>query len=176
MNIIRCSPLSAQYRVLNSSRGNYIPVIFIHCPTLRARRTERKKEKGKQTEKTQNELAAHKRAPLLTLGRKNSRWNEKFKRVAARLSSRSGGWQISAIQARYQPARFPAIDNLSAREIRRRRREFITHRRSRGLAKVRLLCEILRRSENESILIVIWTVIKNESIKSLQQLSMDIKW
>lgn len=109
------------------------PRHFIHHPTLRARR-EREKER-KQTGKTQNELAAHKRAPLLTLGRKNSRWNEKFKRVAARLSSKSGGWQISAIQARYQPARFPAIDNLSAREIRR---EFIARRRSRGFAKMRL--------------------------------------
>jgi len=46
------------------------PRHFIHHPTLRARKREKERE---QTEKTQNELAAHKRAPLLTLGRKNSR-------------------------------------------------------------------------------------------------------
>lgn len=150
MNIIRCErarPLSAWYRVLNSGRGNYISRRFIRRPTLRARE-RRRREEGERKKKEENKnRKRHKinsrrinerRYSHLPLGRENSRRNEKFKRVAARLSSRSGGWQISAIPARYQLARFPTIDNLSAREIRRRRREFIVHRRSRGLVKVRL--------------------------------------
>lgn len=116
-------------------------------------RTKKKKEnKNRKRHKMNSRRINERRYSHLSLGRENSRRNEKFKRVAARLSSRSGGWQISAIPARYQPARFPTIDNLSAREIRRRRREFIVHRRSRGLVKVRLYYARYRESENESIL------------------------